>query len=33
MIKSYDYILGNGKFTNWFDIITGVLFVQQCRSA
>ena len=25
MIKSYDYILGNGKFTNWFDIITGVI--------
>lgn len=25
MIKSYDYILGNGKFINLFDIITGVI--------
>lgn len=25
MIKSYDYIWGNGKFNTWFDIITGVI--------
>ena len=24
MNKSYDYIFGNGKFNNWFDIITGI---------
>lgn len=25
MNKSYDYICGNGKFSNWFDIISGVI--------
>ena len=25
MNKSYDYIWGNGKFNNWFDIIIGVI--------
>ena len=25
MNKSYDSIFGNGKFSNWFDIVTGVI--------